>query len=45
MHLALREDGGSFVPLNHNSGILYAKAVQREDGTPSCKEPEKSLPF
>lgn len=25
MHLALREDGGSFVPLNHNSGILYAK--------------------
>ena len=37
MHLALREDGGSFVPLNHNSGILYAKAVQREDGTLHAK--------
>ena len=33
MHLALRREGEGFVPLNHNAGILYAKATQREDGT------------
>lgn len=37
MHLALRREGGSFVPLNHNAGILYAKATQREDGTLHAK--------
>ena len=33
MHLALQEDNGTIIPLNHNSGILYAKATQNEDGT------------
>ena len=37
MHLALRREGESFVPLNHNAGILYAKATQREDGTLHAK--------
>ncbi len=33
MHLALQEESGKIIPLNHNSGILYAKATQNEDGT------------
>jgi len=33
MHLALQEENGTVIPLNHNSGILYAKATQNEDGT------------
>lgn len=34
MHLALkRGQEMDFVPLHHNEGLLYAKAVQREDGT------------
>ena len=33
MHLALQEENGTIIPLNHNSGILYAKATQNEDGT------------
>lgn len=37
MHLALRGEGERFVPLNHNAGILYAKATQREDGTLHAK--------
>lgn len=37
MHLALRREGEGFVPLNHNAGILYAKATQREDGTLHAK--------
>ncbi len=32
MHLALVEESGACTPLNHNSGILYAKATQRHDG-------------
>ncbi len=32
MHLALVDEKGVCTPLNHNSGILYAKAVQRRDG-------------
>ncbi len=37
MHLALRREGEGFVPLNHNAGILYAKATQREDGALHAK--------
>ncbi len=37
MHLALSEDGEHFTALNHNSGILYAKAVSRPDGTLHAK--------
>lgn len=37
MHLALSEDGKHFTALNHNSGILYAKAVARPDGTLCAK--------
>ena len=37
MHLALSEDGEHFTALNHNSGILYAKAVARADGTLHAK--------
>ncbi len=37
MHLAIIEDDGEIIALNHNSGILYAKATQNEDGTLSAK--------
>ena len=37
MHLAIQEDDGTITELNHNSGILYAKAVQNEDGTLHAK--------
>ena len=37
MHLALQEPDGSILPLNHNSGILYAKATQNPDGTLNAK--------
>lgn len=37
MHLALQETDGSITPLNHNSGILYAKATQNSDGTLNAK--------
>ncbi len=33
MHLALSEDGVTFEALNHNSGVLFAKAVLNPDGT------------
>ena len=33
MHLAIQEEDGTILALNHNSGILYAKATQNEDGT------------
>lgn len=32
MHLAVWEQG-TFVPLNHNSGLLFAKADEKEDGS------------
>ena len=37
MHLALQDADGTVVPLNHNSGILYAKATQNPDGTLNAK--------
>ena len=33
MHLALSEDGKSFEALNHNSGVLFVKATDNEDGS------------
>ncbi len=34
MHLAWRKEAGDkFIPFHHNEGLLYAKAVQRQDGT------------
>ena len=37
MHLALENDG-KYVPLNHNSGVLFALATENEDGSlnPKC---------
>ena len=32
MHLAI-EENGRFEPLNHNSGVLFAKATENEDGS------------
>lgn len=38
MHLAIRDTEKQFMPLHHNEGILYAKAVQNpQDGTLSAK--------
>lgn len=37
VHLALEEVDGSLTPLNRNSGIVYAKATQNEDGTLNAK--------
>ncbi len=37
MHLALQEPDGRITSLNHNSGILYAKAARNEDGTLNAK--------
>lgn len=37
MHLALSEDGKTFRALNHNSGVLFAKATENEDGSLSPK--------
>ena len=32
MHLAV-EENGRFEPLNHNSGVLFVKATENEDGS------------
>lgn len=37
MHLAYSEDGVHFNDLNHNSGVLFAKATQNPDGTLNAK--------
>lgn len=37
VHLALVKEDGNILPLNHNSGIVYAKATQNEDGTLNSK--------
>ena len=33
MHLALSEDGNHYRALNHNSGVLFAKATENADGS------------
>jgi GH43 family beta-xylosidase len=37
MHLACSEDGTNFKELNHNSGVLFAKATENSDGTLKAK--------
>jgi GH43 family beta-xylosidase len=37
MHLAYREDGANFRPLNHNSGVLFAKATVNDNLTLNAK--------
>lgn len=37
MHLALSEDGKEYQALNHNSGVLFAKATENEDGSLNAK--------
>lgn len=37
MHLAWKDKNGEFIPFHHNEGLLYAKAVSREDGTLTAK--------
>lgn len=33
LHLDVRKDGKNFVALNHNSGVLFAKASENDDGS------------
>ena len=37
MHLAYSEDGVDFRPLNHNSGVLFAKATENDNLTLNAK--------
>jgi GH43 family beta-xylosidase len=37
MHLAFGEDGVNFRPLNHNSGVLFAKATENDNLTLNAK--------
>lgn len=37
MHLAYSEDGKYFKDLNHNSGVLFAKATENENGSLNAK--------
>ena len=37
MHLAYSEDGMGFQELNHNSGILFAKATENDNGSLNAK--------
>ncbi|NMB39300.1 MAG: family 43 glycosylhydrolase [Firmicutes bacterium] len=37
MHLAFSTDGTNFQDLNHNSGVLFAKATENSDGTLNAK--------
>lgn len=37
MHLAYSEDGKQYYELNHNSGVLFAKATENPDGTLNAK--------
>lgn len=45
MHLAYSEDGVSFHELNHNSGVLFAKATENPDGTLIAKSLKKPYIF
>lgn len=37
MHLAISKDGREYQALNHNSGVLFAKATENEDGSLNAK--------
>ncbi|MDF2985531.1 MAG: alpha-N-arabinofuranosidase [Eubacterium sp.] len=45
MHLAYSEDGRKFEPLNHNSGVLFAKATDNHDKTMKAKSLKKPYIF
>ncbi|MEK3757327.1 family 43 glycosylhydrolase [Paenibacillus sp. FSL P4-0338] len=45
MHLAYKTDGGQYQALNHNSGVLFAKAKENEDGTLRAKSLKKPYLF
>ncbi|MFD1175323.1 hypothetical protein ACFQ3W_03285 [Paenibacillus puldeungensis] len=44
MHLAYRNDEDHFQELNHNSGVLFAKATENDSGSLNA-ELEKSVSF
>ena len=41
MHIALREGDGKYIPLNHNSGVLFARATENADGSLNPKSLKK----
>lgn len=45
VHLAIQEKDGSWLPLNHNSGICYVKATSNEDGTLNAKSLRNPILF
>ncbi|HWT74786.1 MAG TPA: family 43 glycosylhydrolase [Mobilitalea sp.] len=45
MHLAYSEDGVNFEALNHNSGVLFAKATDNENGTMNAKSLKRPYLF
>jgi GH43 family beta-xylosidase len=45
MHLAFSEDGKNYQELNHNSGVLFAKATENKDGTLNAKSLKKPFLF
>ncbi|WP_127530150.1 family 43 glycosylhydrolase [Paenibacillus kobensis] len=45
MHLAYSEDGTNYRALNHNSGVLFAKATDNENGTMNAKSLKKPYLF
>lgn len=44
MHLALQTENG-WLPLNHNSGVLFVKATENEDGSLNAKSLRKPFLF
>jgi len=45
LHLALSEDGKTFTALNHNSGVLFAKATENADGSLNPKSLKNPVIF
>lgn len=45
MHLAYSSDGKNFNELNHNSGVLFTKATEQENGLLSAKSLKKPYVF
>ena len=45
MHLAISEDGVTFTPLNHNSGVLFGRATENPDGSLNPKCLDKPIIF
>ncbi len=45
MHLAYSNDGENFQTLNHNSGVLFAKATENDNGSLNAKSLKKPYIF